>query len=96
MDIRGKRFLVIGGAGMIGSHTAEQMRKEDVGEIVIYDNFVRGTHENLNDALGDPRGKTYEVAKMPQSRSFSLPTHPCLKENTDLTGLRLAHTKRLL
>ena len=34
---------------------------EDVGEIVIYDNFVRGTHENLADALRDPRVKIFEA-----------------------------------
>ena len=34
---------MIGGAGLIGSHTVDQLTKEDVSEIVIYDNFVRGT-----------------------------------------------------
>ena len=43
MDLRGKKFVVIGGAGLIGSHAVDQLVKEDVGEIVIYDNFVRGT-----------------------------------------------------
>jgi UDP-glucose 4-epimerase len=61
MDIRGKRLLVIGGAGLIGSHTVEQLVKEDVGEIRVYDNFVRGTHENLAGALRDPRVKIFEV-----------------------------------
>ena len=31
-------------------------------EIVIYDNFVRGTHENLAGALRDPRVKIFEAA----------------------------------
>jgi UDP-glucose 4-epimerase len=61
MDIRGKRLVVIGGAGLIGSHTVEQLSKEDVREIVVYDNFVRGTAENLRDALRDPRIKVYDV-----------------------------------
>lgn len=61
MDIRGKRLVVIGGAGLIGSHVVDELVKEDVGEVVIYDNFVRGTHENLADALKDPRVKIYEV-----------------------------------
>ena len=42
MDIRGKKFLVIGGAGLIGSHTVDALLKEDVGEVIVYDNFVRG------------------------------------------------------
>lgn len=61
MDIRGKKFVVIGGAGLIGSHTVDWLTKEDVGEIVIYDNFVRGSHENVSDAVRDPRVKIHEV-----------------------------------
>jgi UDP-glucose 4-epimerase len=61
VDIRGKRVVVIGGAGLIGSHCIDQLTKEDVGEIVIYDNFVRGTNENLAAALKDPRVKIFEA-----------------------------------
>jgi UDP-glucose 4-epimerase len=61
MDIRGKRVVVIGGAGLIGSHAVDLLTKEDVGEIVIYDNFVRGTHGNLAQALRDPRVKIFEA-----------------------------------
>lgn len=61
MDVRGKRFLVIGGAGLIGSHTVDLLVRDDVKEIVVYDNFVRGTSENLAGALRDPRVKIYEV-----------------------------------
>ena len=61
MNISGKKLVVIGGAGLIGSHTVDQLTREDVGEIIVYDNFVRGTHENLQEALRDPRVKIYEV-----------------------------------
>ncbi|MGH8579294.1 MAG: NAD-dependent epimerase/dehydratase family protein [Gammaproteobacteria bacterium] len=61
MDIKGKKLVVIGGAGLIGSHTVDLLTKEDVGEIMVYDNFVRGTHENLTDALKDPRVKIFEA-----------------------------------
>lgn len=61
MDIRGKRFVVIGGAGLIGSHAIDQLVEQDVGEIVIYDNFVRGTHENLASAMRDPRVKIFDA-----------------------------------
>lgn len=61
MDIKGKRLLVIGGAGLIGSHAVDQLTKEDVGEIIIYDNFVRGTTANLENALKDPRVKIFEA-----------------------------------
>lgn len=61
MDIKGKRLVVIGGAGLIGSHTVDHLIKEDVKEVVIYDNFVRGRVENLNSALKDPRVKIYDI-----------------------------------
>ncbi|MFM7382857.1 MAG: NAD-dependent epimerase/dehydratase family protein, partial [Microcystaceae cyanobacterium] len=55
MNIKGKRFLVIGGAGLIGSHTVDSLLQEDVAEIRIFDNFSRGTQENLAQALTDVR-----------------------------------------
>lgn len=61
MDIRGKKLVVIGGAGLIGSHVVDALTREDVGEIVVYDNFVRGTPENLADALRDDRVSVFEI-----------------------------------
>jgi UDP-glucose 4-epimerase len=61
MDIEGKKLVVIGGAGLIGSHTVDKLIQEDVKEIVIYDNFVRGRAENLHTALKDPRVKIFDV-----------------------------------
>ena len=61
MDIRGSRILVIGGAGLIGSHVVEELTKEDAREIIVYDNFCRGSMENLEDALKDSRVKIFEL-----------------------------------
>jgi UDP-glucose 4-epimerase len=61
MDLKGKKIVSVGGAGLIGSHTADQLIKEDIKELIIYDNFVRGSEENLKDALKDPRVKIYDV-----------------------------------
>jgi UDP-glucose 4-epimerase len=61
VELKGKRIVVVGGAGLIGSHTVDLLTMEDVAEIVIYDNFVRGTHENLREALRDSRVKIFEA-----------------------------------
>lgn len=61
MDLKGKRLVVIGGAGLIGSHTVDLLTAHDVGEIIVYDNFVRGRHENLAGSLNDPRVRIYDV-----------------------------------
>jgi UDP-glucose 4-epimerase len=59
--LAGQKFVVIGGGGLIGSHTVEALTREDVGEVLIYDNFVRGSRDNLRGALKDPRVKIYDV-----------------------------------
>jgi UDP-glucose 4-epimerase len=61
MDIRGKKLVVIGGAGLIGSHTLDKLVREDVGEILVYDNFVRGRAENIASALKDPRVRVFDI-----------------------------------
>lgn len=61
MNLAGQKFVVIGGGGLIGSHTVEALTREDVGELLIYDNFVRGSRDNLRGALKDPRVKIYDV-----------------------------------
>jgi len=61
MDLQGKRLVLVGGAGLIGSHTLDKLIAEDVKEIVIYDNFVRGSVENLYAAMKDPRVKIFDI-----------------------------------
>jgi UDP-glucose 4-epimerase len=53
MEIRNSRVLITGGAGLVGSHIADQLVAEQPAEIVIYDNFVRGRKENLNWAIAN-------------------------------------------
>jgi UDP-glucose 4-epimerase len=49
--LRGARILVTGGAGTIGSAIVDQLASEEVGEIVVLDNFVRGRYANLESAM---------------------------------------------
>jgi len=61
MDLSGKKVVVIGGAGLIGSHTVDTLLEEDVASITVYDNFARGTHENLAAAMRDPRVTLFDA-----------------------------------
>jgi UDP-glucose 4-epimerase len=46
-NMKNKRILITGGAGLVGSHIADLLVKEEVSEIIILDNFTRGRLENL-------------------------------------------------
>ena len=56
------KVLVIGGAGFVGSHIVDQLLNEPVQEIIVFDNFVRGTHANLRAAVKDSRVRVVEAS----------------------------------
>ena len=70
MDISGARILVTGGCGLIGSTTIDLLlRDHDPEKIVIYDNLVRGSTNNVQQALQGParaarRGRHSRRARM--------------------------------
>jgi UDP-glucose 4-epimerase len=53
--IQGTRILITGGAGFVGSTTADQLLEAGADEVRILDNFIRGNLRNLERAkkLGD-------------------------------------------
>lgn len=55
MNIEGAKILVTGGCGLIGSTTIDQLLREDVAKIVIFDNLVRGSMHNVAEILKDKR-----------------------------------------
>jgi len=56
--------MVIGGAGLVGSHIVDQLTRQLVSEIIVYDNFVRGTRQNLTKAINSPKVKIVEASMM--------------------------------
>jgi UDP-glucose 4-epimerase len=60
MNLKGKRFLVIGGAGFIGSHVVQELLKHDVAEVVIFDNFARGNISNISSSVKDSRCSVFK------------------------------------
>lgn len=62
MDITNTRLMVLGGAGLVGSHIVDHLTREPVSEIIVYDNFMRGTHENLAEAIKCSRVRVVEAS----------------------------------
>jgi UDP-glucose 4-epimerase len=58
--MRDSRVLITGGAGLIGSNIADLLLAEGVGEIVILDNFARGTAANLDAIRSSGRLRVVE------------------------------------
>ncbi|MDX5337574.1 MAG: NAD-dependent epimerase/dehydratase family protein [Cyclobacteriaceae bacterium] len=61
MELKNSKVLVIGGAGFIGSFVVSELLKEQVAEVVIYDNFARGKKEYLEEQLKDPRCSIFPI-----------------------------------
>ena len=57
MQISGGRFVVTGGASLIGSHVADRLLAEGAREIVLLDNFSLSTPETVAHLAGDDRVK---------------------------------------
>lgn len=59
--LKNSRVLVIGGAGFIGGFVVSELLKQDVKQVIIYDNFTRGKHENIEKCLRDSRCSVFPM-----------------------------------
>ena len=57
---RGRRVLITGGAGVVGSHIADQVLGAGAAEVVVLDDFSRGRRGNLADAAAHGRLRIVE------------------------------------
>jgi UDP-glucose 4-epimerase len=57
MELIGERFLITGGAGLMGSHIMDRLLTAGASRVVLIDNFVRGGMHNIEHAMDDPRVK---------------------------------------
>jgi UDP-glucose 4-epimerase len=48
--LKGSTVLVVGGAGLIGSHIVDQLIDAGAGEVRVLDSLIRGRRENLAEA----------------------------------------------
>ena len=55
MKLKDSTCMVIGGAGFIGSFIVKELLKEDIAQVIIYDNFARGKKENITFCLENKR-----------------------------------------
>lgn len=54
-SVSGGKFVIVGGASLLGSHIGEQLLEGGAREVVLFDNLSLGSADNIEALLADPR-----------------------------------------
>jgi UDP-glucose 4-epimerase len=67
VPIKGNRFVIIGGASLVGSATAGELLDAGAAEVVLFDNFAFGSEEAIAHLRDNPRLKLVrgDVMRLP-------------------------------
>ena len=68
LPIEANRFLIVGGASLVGSASAEVLLERGAAEVTVLDSFYQGSADNLKHLQGNARLKLVEgdVMHLPQ------------------------------
>jgi UDP-glucose 4-epimerase len=68
LPVRDRRFLIVGGASLVGSATAEELLTRGARELLLLDNFAFGSRAAIRHLEADPRVRVVEadVMRLPQ------------------------------
>jgi len=69
MNIEGKRFAVLGGAGFIGSHVVDKLAEAGAAHITVLDNFSSGCVANVRGSAARP--VTYATGDVRRGRDVA-------------------------
>jgi UDP-glucose 4-epimerase len=71
--IEGGRFMVIGGASLVGSSTTEELLSRGAAEVQLFDNFSFGSKEAIGHLADNPRVSVVngDITRLPQLLSAS-------------------------
>ncbi len=59
--MRGKRVVVLGGAGFVGSHLCDRLLADGAAAVIWIDNFLTGSRENIRHLDQEPRFSGFEA-----------------------------------
>ncbi|WP_163999608.1 UDP-glucuronic acid decarboxylase family protein [Pyxidicoccus caerfyrddinensis] len=64
-DFKGRRVVVLGGSGFLGSHLCERLLRDGASEVISLDNLITGNERNLVDVapLGNLRVVVHDVTE---------------------------------